>query len=69
MTEPVQLGECRDKPAMIVRPGDRLLIEITFPLELDELEACHADIVLEDFLASRTDEGWLVKVHSVVPRE
>lgn len=51
----------------LVRPGDRLLIAITFPDELDGDEACHPDIVLEDFLASRNDGSWQVEVHSILP--
>lgn len=51
----------------LVRPGDRLLIAITFPEELDESDACHPDIVLADFLASRNDESWQVEVHSILP--
>jgi hypothetical protein len=51
----------------LVRPGERLLISITFPEELDESESCHPDIVLEDFLESRNDGSWRVEIHSILP--
>ena len=51
----------------LVRPGERLLIAVTFPEELDESESCHPDIVLEDFLASRNDGSWQVEVYSILP--
>jgi len=51
----------------LVRPGERLLIAITFPEELDESESCHPDLVLEDFLASRNDGSSQVEVHSILP--
>jgi hypothetical protein len=53
----------------LVRPGERLLIAITFPEELDESEACHPDLVLEDFLGSRNDGSWQVEVHSILPND
>lgn len=51
----------------LVRPGERLLVAITFPEELDESEACHPDLVLEDFLGSRNNGSWQVGVHSILP--
>ena len=57
-------GDCVHR---LVRPGERLLIAVTFPEELDESESCHPDIVLEDFLASRNDGSWQVEVYSILP--
>jgi len=54
-------------PVRLVRPGEKLLIAITFPEELDESESCHPDIVLEDFLGSRNDGSWQVEIHSILP--
>ena len=51
----------------LVRPGERLLIAITLPEELDESDACHPDIILDDFLASRNDGSWKVEVYSILP--
>ena len=60
----VASGDCVHR---LVRPGERLLIAVTFPEELDESESCHPDIVLEDFLASRNDGSWQVEVYSILP--
>jgi|Laugrespbdmm15dd_1035085.scaffolds.fasta_scaffold164147_2 hypothetical protein len=61
LTPPVDLDR-------LVRPGERMLIAITFPEELDESESCHPDLVLEDFLASRNDGSWQVEVYSILPK-
>jgi len=60
LTPPVDLDR-------LVRPGERMLIAITFPEELDESESCHPDLVLEDFLGSRNDGSWQVEVYSILP--
>jgi len=51
---------------IIVKPGETVLVAITFPAELDKSEACCAGIVLEDFLASRNAADWMPRVHSVL---
>jgi len=53
----------------LVRPGDKMLVAITFPSDLDESEACHPEILLEDFLEHPLDPLWQVELHSVLPRE
>lgn len=65
---PEQCGIINPDNPQLVRPGDRLLIAITFPPELDASESCHPDIVLEDFLGSRNDPAWNVEVYSVLPK-
>lgn len=52
-----------------VRPGDKLLISITFPAHLDDSETCAAEIVLEDFLRSNSDTNWQPELYRVIRRK
>jgi hypothetical protein len=51
----------------LVRPGQTFLVAATLNPELDDEEACAAEIAFDDFLANPTAREWNTRLYGVLP--
>jgi hypothetical protein len=51
----------------IVMPGDWILVAVRLPEELGNSEACHKDIVFEDYIADPS--GWVTDLVGIRRKE
>ena len=56
-----------NESTQLIKPGQRILISVQFldSEEFGEEEACHPDIVIEDFLQTANDPMWKVEFEGV----